>query len=147
MEPDDPHAERPAHEQPGEVLTGTDWSAGVEMEHGQSVPAAISNAMVGLKKRFFGKGPRRAQTFIHGRYVFSVLEGGVTRHEDTLLDAGHEDEVRRQRLTFQDAMAKPTCEAVEQITGRTVTAYQSQIVFRPDVTVEFFVLDEPPGDA
>ena len=135
---------RPAPEQPGEVLTGQDWSEGVELEREPSVEAAISNAMVGLKKRFYGKGPERARTHIHGRYVVTILEGGTLRSEESLLDAGLEDEVRNNRLAFQEAMRKPTTEAVEQITGRKVLAYHSQIVFRPDTAFELFVLDDQP---
>ena len=144
MHRDVPRDERPPHEQPGEALTGADWSEGVELDRGSSsLAAGISNAMVGLKKRFHGKGPQKAQTFIHGRYVFTVLEGGLGRDEETLIAAGHADEVRRQRLVFQEAMTKPTTEAVAQLTGRRVLGYHSQIVFDPAVTVEFFVLEEP----
>jgi uncharacterized protein YbcI len=135
--------DRPPHEQPGEALTSRDWTEGVELERERSVEAAISNAMVGLKKRYYGKGPTKAQTFIHGRYVFCVLEGGTLRSEETLIEAGHEHEVRRNRLIFQETVAKPSTEAIEQITGRAVVGYHSQIVFRPDVGFEFFVLDEP----
>jgi uncharacterized protein YbcI len=98
--------------------------------------------MVGLKKRFYGKGPSKAQTYIHGRYVISVLEGGLQRSEESLLDAGEEDQVRANRLAFQAAMTHTMTEAVAQITGRSVVSYHSQIVFRPDVTFEFFVLAE-----
>ena len=131
------------HEQGGGALTEHDWTEGVDTERDSSPEALISNAMVGLKKRFFGKGPHKAQTFIHGRYVFSVLEGGLAKSEETLLDAGKDDDVRSNRLLFQATMTKPTTEAVAQITGREVVGYHSQIVFRPDVTVEFFVLDAP----
>ena len=131
------------HEQGGEALTGADWTEGVDTERDASVEAAISNAMVGLKKRYFGKGPSKAQTFIHGTYVFSVLEGGLVKSEETLLEAGKHDDVRSNRLLFQSTMTRPTTEAVEEITGRTVVGYHSQIVFEPTVTVEFFVLDAP----
>src|SRR5215217_5793690 len=126
--------DRPPHAESGEALTGQDWTEGVEVERDQSVAAAISNAMVGLKKRYYGKGPRKAQTFLHGPYVICVLEGGLTRNEETLLAAGSEDAVRSHRLLFQATMSKPTTEAVAEITGRSVIGYQSQIVFDPDVT-------------
>ncbi len=133
-----------APEQTGEVLVERDWSAGVDLENGQSLRAAISNAMVGLKKQFYGKGPTKAKTFLNDNYVFCVLEGGLTRNELTLLEAGEAELVRTFRLRFQAAMTKPTTEAVEQITGCTVLSYHSQIVFDPDRAFEIFVLDEPP---
>lgn len=133
---------RAPHESPGDALTGEDWTDGVDVERAGSVEAAISNAMVGLKKRFYGKGPHKAQTFVHGRYVTSILEGGLTRSEESLLAAGEADAVRAYRLKFQEVMSKPTTEAVEQITGRIVVGYHSQIVFGdPAVTWELFVLD------
>lgn len=138
------NAETPAPEQSGEALTGHDWSDGVELDPGPSLTARISNAMVGLKKRFYGKGPVRSRTFVCENFVFTVLEGGLLPHEEVLLEAGQEDQVRRNRLTFQSAMEKPTMEAVAQLTGREVLTYHSQIVFRPTHTFELFVLDKAP---
>lgn len=136
----------PAPEQSGEVLAEPDWSAGVALEEGQSLRAAVSNAMVGLKKQFYGKGPTKARTFLNDNYVFCVMEGGLTRNEQTLLEAGEADLVRAYRLRFQEVMAKPTTEAIEQITGRKVVGYHSQIVFDPERAFEIFVLDEPPSE-
>jgi uncharacterized protein YbcI len=107
----------------------------------------ISNAVVGLKKEFYGRGPSKARTYINDNYVFSVLEGGLTRNEETLLAAGEEELVRTYRLRFQAAMTKTVTEAIGQITGRKVLGYHSQIVFNPDRTFEIFVLDGPPRRA
>jgi uncharacterized protein YbcI len=101
--------------------------------------------MVGLKKQFYGKGPSRARTFINENYVFCVLEGGLTRNEETLLEAGKGRTVRDYRLEFQETMTKATTEAVEQVTGRRVLTYNSQMLFDPARSFEIFVLDEPPG--
>ena len=114
------------------------------MESAGSVRNAISNAMVALKKRYYGKGPENARTYLNDNYVMCVLEGGLTRNEQTLLDAGQQDLVRNYRLAFQEAMEKPTTEAVAQITGRNVIGYHSQIVFEPMHGFEIFVLDAPP---
>ena len=46
-----------AHPAPGEALTEPDWSRHTDIERGGGMLAAISNAMVGLKKQYFGKGP------------------------------------------------------------------------------------------
>lgn len=126
------------------VLTDHDHTKDAETESGRSVNAEISNAMVGLKKEYYGRGPTKAKTFINDNYVFCVLEGGLTRNEETLLGAGQHDLVRQFRLRFQEAMAGPTTEAVERITGRKVIGYHSQIVFEPEFGFEIFVLDEAP---
>jgi uncharacterized protein YbcI len=52
--------------------------------------------------------------------------------------------VREYRLKFQEAMAGPTIEAIERLTGRTVLGYHSQIVFEPEHGFEIFVLDQAP---
>ena len=113
-------------------------------ESSGSIRAALANAMVGLKKEFYGRGPTKAKTYINDNYVFCVLEGGLTRNEETLLAAGEADLVRSYRLRFQEVMAGPTTEAIERITGRKVIGYHSQIVFDPEYGFEIFVLDAPP---
>jgi uncharacterized protein YbcI len=125
-------------------LTDPDWTADVATERQPGLLAEISNAMVGLKKEFYGKGPTKAKTYINDNYVFCVLQGGLTKNEATLLAAGQHDLVREFRLKFQEAMAAPTIEAIERLTGRAVTGYHSQIVFEPDHAFEIFVLDGPP---
>ncbi len=125
-------------------LTEPDWSPGVRMDSSPSMHARIANAMVGLKKQFYGKGPTQAKTYINDEYVFCVMKGGLTRNEETLIERGEAELVRTYRLRFQEAMAGPTTEAIERLTGRKVLAYHSQIVFDPEHAVEFFVLDEPP---
>ena len=129
---------------PSEDLTEPDWTAGVETEQGSSMTAEISNAMVGLKKKFYGRGPDKAKAFINDNYVFCVLDGGLTQNEKTLLDADEHRLVREFRLRFQEVMKAPTTEAIERITGRKVLTYHSQILFEPTVAIEFFVLDGEP---
>ena len=125
-------------------LTEPDHTAGVETETGRSINAEISNAMVGLKKEFYGRGPTKAKTYVNDNYIFCVLEGGLTRNEETLLQHGEHRLVRDYRLRFQEVMADPTTEAIERITGRKVIGYHSQIVFEPEFAFEIFVLDAPP---
>ncbi len=105
-----------------------------------SLRAAIANAMVGLKKRYYGRGPEAAKAFVEDDYIFVVLEGGLTRNEETLLAAGQEHLVRRYRLAFQEAVEETATGAVEELTGRKVIGYHSQIVFDPVRAFEIFVL-------
>ena len=141
--------EEKVHED-AERLTRPDWLKDVDSDQSdgpRSVRAEVSNAMVGLKKDFYGKGPTKAKTFLNDNYVFCVMEGGLTRNEQTLIERGHEDLVRTYRLRFQEAMTDPTVEAVQRITGRSVIGYHSQIVFNPERAFEIFVLDRPIGDS
>ena len=110
-------------------------------EPGGSVRAALANAMVGMKKQFYGRGPTAAKAWILDDYVFVALEGGLTRNEETLLADGKEDLVRAYRLSFQETMTSVVTQAVTEITGRRVLTYHSQIVFDPTRTFEMFVLE------
>ena len=125
-------------------LTEQDWTQNTETERGQSMASDISNAMVGLKKEFYGRGPTKAKTYLNDNYVFSVLEGGLTRNEETLLEAGEQRLVREYRLRFQEAVATTITTSIEEVTGQKVLAYHSQIVFEPERMFEIFVLDAPP---
>lgn len=121
-----------------------DHTSDIPAERSRTINAEISNAMVGLKKEYYGRGPTKAKTYVNDNYVFCVLEGGLTRNEETLIAAGEESLVREYRLRFQETMAGPTTESVERITGRKVIGYHSQIVFKPEYGFEIFVLDGPP---
>lgn len=107
------------------------------------IRASISTQLVALKKEFYGKGPVGAKTYINDEYVFAVLEGGLTRNEETLLAAGEEHLVRSYRLRFQETMTEKLTAVVEEATGRKVLTYHSQIVFDPARAFEIFVLDGP----
>jgi uncharacterized protein YbcI len=106
-----------------------------------SVRTALANAMVGMMKQFYGRGPTAAKAWILDDYVFVAMEGGLTRNEETLLADGKEDMVRSYRLSFQETMAPTTIAAVEELLGRRVLTYHSQIVFDPPRAFEIFVLE------
>jgi uncharacterized protein YbcI len=141
-------AEEPNQAEPESAaseLIEPDWTKDVETETRPGMRSEISNAMVGLKKRFYGKGPTKAKTYINDNYVLCVLQGGLTRNEETLLAAGEANLVRQYRLRFQEVVADQLIAVVEQATGRKVLTYHSQILFHPARLFEIFLLDEPPG--
>src|SRR3954449_7475954 len=109
-----------------------------------SVRLAISNALVTVKKQLYGKGPVKAKTYLNDNYIFTVLEGGLTKNEETLVAAGEQRLVREYRLRFQESVSETITTAIEDVTKRKVLAYHSQIVFDPDRAFEIFVLDAPP---
>ena len=121
-----------------ELLAAADGEA---QEPAGSLRAKLANAMVGMKKRYYGRGPDAAKAWILDDYVFVALEGGLTRNEETMLADGKEDLVRTYRLSFQETMTSVVTQAVAEITGRRVLTYHSQIVFDPPRTFEVFVLE------
>jgi uncharacterized protein YbcI len=120
-----------------ELLAAADGEA---QEPAGSLRAKLANAMVGMKKRYYGRGPDAAKAWILDDYVFVAMEGGLTRNEETLLADGKEDLVRSYRLSFQETMSETTIGAVEELVGRRVLTYHSQIVFGPTRAFEIFVL-------
>jgi uncharacterized protein YbcI len=103
--------------------------------------AEISNALVGMHKRFYGKGPLRAKTFLVDNTVLCLLEGGFTIVERTLIDIGRDEVVRDLRHNFQLAMQEQFTAVVEDRLDRRVVAYLSQVHTDPDVAVELFMLE------
>jgi uncharacterized protein YbcI len=102
---------------------------------------AISNAITKLQRDHYGRGPESVRTVVGYDHVICFLENTFMPVERTLIDAGEIDAVRETRLAFQRAMEPRFVSTVEEITGRTVRAFLSQVSLEPDVSVEVFVLE------
>jgi uncharacterized protein YbcI len=102
--------------------------------------AQISTGLVQLHSRYYGKGPTKAKTHLVDDTVISILRGGFTTVERTLIDQGNVDAVYAMRRSFQLAMEDQFKAVIEGATGRTVIAYMSQIHHDPDLAIEIFVL-------
>lgn len=111
----------------------------------QSLPARVSRTVVRAIKDLYGRGPTHAKTYLCDEYVFCVMTGGLTRDEETMIRGGQEEAVREYRLRFQAIIAPELIRRVQDVLGRKVTDYHSQILFNPDRLVEIFVL-EPPAE-
>jgi uncharacterized protein YbcI len=111
---------------------------------------AVGNAITRLHRDYYGRGATTTRTIWQRSFICIVLEDIYTPVERTLIDAGSQDDVRRTRQVFQDAMRDRFTDAVETITGRKVIQFMSQVSFDPDLAIEFFALepvasDEPPS--
>lgn len=107
-----------------------------------AIRTALEGAMTALFKQYYGKGPAAAKAMTLDEYAVIVLEGGLTRNEETLLQKGLEEEVRRFRLAFQQSVRDHAMAAVKDATGRRVLGYHSQVTFDPFRSFEVFVLDD-----
>jgi uncharacterized protein YbcI len=107
--------------------------------------AAITDGLVALHTRFYGKGPTSAKTHYVGDAVVSFLWGGFTKVEETLIAAGRAATVADLRRTFQSTMREEFTGVVEKATGRHVAAYLSQVHIDPNMTVEVFLLEPRTG--
>jgi uncharacterized protein YbcI len=115
----------------------------LESKDGEPLLSALSREMVMTMKKYYGRGPTQAKSYLVDDLLFVVMRGGTTEGERTLLDAGMTDTVREFRQKFENLMAERLVGTVEQLTDRKVLTYQSQILFDPEVIVEMFVFDRP----
>ena len=114
----------------------------LDSRHGEEL-AEITNGIVRLFAESYGRGPTRAKSYmLDDTYVVTVLRDTMTTVERTLADGGHGHQIRKVRLTFQEAMADSFKGVVEQALGRTVVAYHSQLLIDADIGFELFVLDD-----
>jgi uncharacterized protein YbcI len=111
----------------------------------RSPAVAIANAIVQIHKEGYGKGATRARTRIMDDTIVVELDDILTRAELTLVAAGRQDQIRETRHVFHEAQYEAFTDAVEEVTGRKVRAFMSQVHFDPDVAVEIFLL-EPEDD-
>ena len=108
--------------------------------------AQISTGLVQLHSRFYVKGPTKAKTHMVNDTIVSILQGGFTTVERTLLDTGDAQSVLQVRSSFQHAMEGEFRRVIEEATGRKVIAYMSTVHTNPDLAVELFVLEPAAGD-
>ena len=107
---------------------------------------AISNAVVGLYKQHYGRGPTRCRTYLQPELVVVVLGGGYTASEQTMFEAGRWYQVREARQQWQDSMQVRFVEAIEKLTASQVQAFMSANHQDPDLAVELFVLEKAQTD-
>lgn len=103
--------------------------------------SAVSNQMVHLHKRYYGKGPTKARSYYVGDLLVCLMRGGFTRAEETLIESGRGDLVHEQRGEFQEALRHEFIEAVADATGRRVQAFMSTTHQDPELICEIFVLE------
>lgn len=113
-----------------------------DVHEGRSVQLAVSNAMVGIYKELFGRGPTKTRTSFAGPDVLvTTLENTLTPAERSLVAMGEHERLRDTRTLFQYANEKRFCGTVEEITGRKVRAFLSAIDTSQDVSCELFYLE------
>jgi uncharacterized protein YbcI len=118
-----------------------------DRDAGQSLLARISTEMVRALKEHFGKGPVEAKSYFLDDMLLVVMKGGLTTAEKTMLDFDEPDSVRDFRQAFENRMTDHLTQLIEDLTGRNVVTYQSQIMFDPDRIVEIFVFDDTADEA
>jgi uncharacterized protein YbcI len=112
------------------------------------VLADVTNAVVRLHRRHYGKGPTRSKSYLLDDSLICVMQDVLTAVERTLVESGQLALVRDTRLGFADAMRDRFAEEVERIVGRRVLGFTSQVLVTQDAAIEIFLLEPlspPPG--
>jgi uncharacterized protein YbcI len=105
----------------------------------------ISNAMVGLFKEQFGRGPTKVRSdFANEDTLICVLENTFTPAEKNMVKLGEHQRLRDVRLFFQHASEGEFRSTVERIVGRPVRAYTSAIDTHADLCVEVYIFERDP---
>ena len=104
------------------------------------VITAISDGIVALLKKFYGRGPTRTKSYYQDDLVVCLLRGGFSRAEQTLLESGRSSSVIQQRMDFQEVMRERFEEVIERATGRPVIGFMSGTQQDADVMCEVFIL-------
>jgi uncharacterized protein YbcI len=102
----------------------------------------VSNAMVGLYKEAFGRGPNKARAQFAGHDTLLVtLESSLTVAERNLVAMGEDQRLREARLFLSYALEDQFRAIVEQALGRKTLAFVSGIDTARDVTIKLFTLE------
>ena len=92
--------------------------------------------MTRLHRDKYGRGATTTRTVFQRDHVVAFLSDIYTPVEKTLIEAGDWEQVKATRQSFQMAMREPFSAAVEEITGRKVIAFMSQVHLDPDMAAE-----------
>jgi len=112
---------------------------------GGSLPLVeISNAIVGLYKEAFGRGPTKTRTqFAGSDTVVVLLEDALTPAERTLLAVGETGRLREARLVVQEALEMEVRSVIERALGRRTVAFLTGVDAGRGVAINLCTLE--PG--
>lgn len=114
---------------------------------GNSLTESISAAMVELYAEFYDHDRTTATTYINDNVVVCILEDILSVGESTQIADGDSSDVIDGRVAFQQGAEDEFTQAIERLTGRTVTAFLSANQTSPGVACELFFLESPPAVA
>jgi len=111
---------------------------------GSALTEAISAALVALYAEFYDHERTTATTYINDNVVVCVLEDILSAGESRQVAAGDGKDVIDGRVAFQEGAEDAFTRAIEQLTGRRVTAFLSANQTSPGIACELFFLEAPP---
>ncbi|CAB4959168.1 unannotated protein [freshwater metagenome] len=112
----------------------------------QTPESEISNEIALIYKERYGRGPTKITSHLVGDAVVCLLREVNTPAQTALVQMGKVDVAQAVHGELQMGMAARMREVVEQVTGRTVSAYVPGFNATADATTDVFLLD-PDGVA
>lgn len=103
---------------------------------------SVSKAMVHLYAEAYGHDRTTAKAYINDNVVVCILEDILSVGETGDIADGESSDVIDERVAFQNRSEDKFTNAVEHLTGRTVTAFLSANQTSPGVACEMFFLEE-----
>jgi uncharacterized protein YbcI len=114
---------------------------------GMDLLSRLSTEMVRAQKKYFGRGPSETKSYMLDDFLLIVMRGSQTQAERTMIEFGQENLVREFRQQFENEMTSRLVDMVEDLTGRNVRGYQSQVLFDPEVVIEIFFFEAPAAQS
>jgi uncharacterized protein YbcI len=108
---------------------------------GGPLAAALSNELVQLFRKHYGRGPTQTRTIISDDMIVCRLSDPFTTAEKTMIDIGRFEEVARLRAAVQEKLHEEFSEIIERLVNRKVIAHVSGVHADPDLCVNVFVLE------
>lgn len=106
----------------------------------------VANALVGLHKEQFGRGPTHARAHFAGEdMLVCVLEDAFLPAELKLIELGDAGRVRDARTAYQAATATTFISTIEEIVHRTTRAFASGVDAEAGTVFENFLFEREPG--
>src|SRR5947209_16762128 len=92
---------------------------------------AIWNAITKLHRQYYGRGAASSRSLVGRDHIVCFLEDIYTTVERTLIEDGKFETVAATRQAFQMTLRDDFVAAVEEITGRRVVTFMSQVHVDP----------------
>lgn len=110
-------------------------------EQAEEQKAAAARKMTEIYKRYVGRGPALAKTYLEDDVVAVLLANTLTKAELALADRDQPDQIRRLRREFQKVIESDMQAMIEDTFGRPVKAFLSDHSVYPDYALETFILE------
>ena len=113
--------------------------------HRREIAAYVSSAIARLLREHTGVAPTQVRTVVSGELVVVTLRDYLTSAERTVAREGNRSLAMLTRAALHEAIRADTTSAVEDITGRFVSAYFSDQQVSPEVAIIVFLFEFPHG--